>query len=208
VILGAGGAGRDILDVVEAINRHAPAYDFLGFLDDGPVDEARLLRRGAILLGPFAALGGLSAHFVIGIGSGGLRRQIDQYASGLGLDAAVLVHPQATMGADLVVGPGLVAAAGARVTSNVRLGRHVHLNLNATVAHDCTLGDYVTVSPGANVSGGVVLEDEVLVGTGSSINQGLTIGRGTTVGAGAAVVDDLAGGVTAVGIPARVRGEQ
>ena len=51
VIIGAGGCGRELLDLVEAVNAAAdpPAYDFLGFLDDKvqvPRDDARAPRAG------------------------------------------------------------------------------------------------------------------------------------------------------------------
>jgi hypothetical protein len=47
VIVGAGGHGRETLDVVEAINDRSQRWRFLGFIDDGTVDAERLARRGA-----------------------------------------------------------------------------------------------------------------------------------------------------------------
>ena len=37
VIVGAGGHGRETLDIVEAINADALTWNFLGFVDDGEV---------------------------------------------------------------------------------------------------------------------------------------------------------------------------
>lgn len=202
VIIGAGGHGRELLDIVEAVNRTAVAFDFLGFLDDGPIDHARLERRGSCVLGGVEHLARIDAQYLIGVGLPETRRRIDAYASSLPRAAASVVHPSASLGADVSMGPGTVLAAGARVTTNVRLGRHVHLNVNATVSHDCVVGDYVIVNPGASVCGNVVLGDDVIVGTGAVVIQGVTIGSGTTIGAGAAVVRDLPPGVTAVGVPA------
>ena len=59
-----------------------------------------------------------------------------------------LIHPAATVASDNRIGDGVLLAAGARVTTNVTLGRHVHLNVNAVVSHDCVVGDYTTLSPG------------------------------------------------------------
>jgi acetyltransferase-like isoleucine patch superfamily enzyme len=105
---------------------------------------------------------------------------------------------------------GAVLAAGSRITTNVRAGRHVHLNVAATVAHDCRLDDYVSLSPGVHVSGNVTIGREVFLGTGAVVVPGCTIGAGAVVGAGAAVVSDVAAGETVVGVPARpvVRGER
>ena len=207
VIIGSGGHGREMLDIVEAINHVAETFNVLGFLDDSDHNDALLARRGTTRLGPVEMLADIDAQYVIGIGSGAVRACIDRRATELGREAAVLVHPAASMGGDVELAPGVVVAAGARITTNVRLGRHTQLNVNCSVSHDCRLGDYVTVSPGATVSGTVTLEDGVLIGAGATVIQGLTVGRWTTVGAGAVVVRDLPADVVAVGVPARPRRE-
>src|SRR5690606_15983853 len=92
------------------------------------------------------------------------------------------------LGGDVVLGPGTVICAGARLTTNVRTGIHVHVNINATVAHDVVLKDYVTLNPQAAISGDVTVGKNSTVGSAAVIRQGLTIGRDAVVGAGAAVV--------------------
>ena len=88
-------------------------------------------------------------RYVIGIGNGAVRRKIDRHATGLGLEAATLIHPRATLGRHLIqVGAGGVICAGVVLTTNIRLGRHVHLNLNVTVGHEAVIGDYVSIFPG------------------------------------------------------------
>jgi sugar O-acyltransferase (sialic acid O-acetyltransferase NeuD family) len=205
VIVGAGGHGRELLDVVEAINSARPSLNFLGFLDDDE-EAARepLARRGGAIVGPVARLASIDASFAIGAGSGQVRRRIDALASGHRRQPASLCHPCATVGSDVRLGPGAVVAAGARITTNVSTGRHVHLNVNAIVSHDCVLGDYVTLSPGSQLSGGVVAHDGVLLGAGAVVIQGVVIGAGSVIGAGACVVRDIPPGVVAAGVPARV----
>lgn len=203
VIVGAGGFGREVLDVVEAINAERPTYRVLGFLDDGRPDTELLARRDARFLGPLSVLRSLEADYVVGIGSPQVRKDIDTLAAQWEVTAATLIHPDASLGADVRIEAGTVITAGVRVTTHVTLGRHVHLNLNATVGHDVILGNYVTVNPGVNISGNVTVNDEVMLGTGSCVIQGVTIGSQAIVGAGAAVTRDLPGGVTAVGIPAK-----
>jgi sugar O-acyltransferase (sialic acid O-acetyltransferase NeuD family) len=203
VIVGAGGHGRELLDIVEALNASAPTFEFVGFLDDGHPDADVLARRRADLVGRVERLTTLDVCYLIGIGSPETRQRIDAYASSLGREAAQAIHPEASLGSDVRLGPGAVLAAGARVTTNVSFGRHVHLNVNATVSHDCVLGDYVILNPGATVCGNAVLGDGVTIGTGATVIQGRTVGNGTVVGAGAVVVSDLPPGITAVGVPAR-----
>lgn len=205
VVVGAGGHGREALDVVEAINRRRPTFELLEVIDDHGDEHGLLARRGIAVVGATALLAETEACYVIGVGSPEGRRKVDALATAAGLEPATLIHPTAVLGSDLRIGPGFVAAAHAQVTTNVTTGRHVHLNIGATVSHDCILGDYVTLSPGCHVSGNVRLGDAVTLGVGAVVRQGITIGAGTFVGAGAVVVDDLPPDVTAVGVPARPR---
>ena len=65
------------------------------------------------------------------------------------------IHPTAVRGRDVFIGPGSVMAAGSQVTTNIRIGCHVHLDRLVTVGHDRVISDFVSVYPGAVLSGGV-----------------------------------------------------
>ena len=54
IILGAGGSSREILGAVEDINRQAPGWRVLGFLDDDPALQGKSV-DGLPVLGPMAA---------------------------------------------------------------------------------------------------------------------------------------------------------
>jgi len=203
VIYGAGGFGREVLDVVEAINVNSAEYEFLGFLDDGEVDGELLRRRGTRLLQGLSEARLSGAKYVIGIGNSEARRAIDDRLRAEGVEAIILVHPAATVGSEVTLGPGCVLTAGVRVTTNITCGRHVDLHVNCTVGHDSVLGDYVSVFPGATISGNVTIGAGATVGTGANILPGVTIGEHAFVGAGAVVTRDVADGQTVVGSPAR-----
>jgi sugar O-acyltransferase (sialic acid O-acetyltransferase NeuD family) len=202
VIVGAGGHGRETLDIVEAINGERPTYDVCGFVASSG-DDSLLARRGLSRLGDVDVLAGLDAVYVLAIGMPWDRRTVGDRVAGYGKVAVTLVHPRATVGGDNHLGEGVLVAAGAAVTTNVRLGDHTHLNVGSVVSHDCTLGQFVTVSPGALVNGNVRLDDGVFVGTGAVVTPGRRVGEGARIGAGAVVVDDVPPGVTAKGVPAR-----
>lgn len=204
VIIGAGGHGREVLDV--ARNTRDDARVVLGFLDDDEPDATLLARVGVDWLGPVAGLQNLEAEYVTAIADPRIRAAIHDAATAWGKTAASLWHMTAHRALDVRWSPGTVVLANASVTSNVELGLHVHVNLNATVAHDCVLDDFVTVNPGANVNGAVRVDRFATIGSGAVIRQGITIGEGATVGAGAVVIRDVEPGATVVGVPARPLG--
>jgi sugar O-acyltransferase (sialic acid O-acetyltransferase NeuD family) len=202
VIIGAGGHAREVYDIARAVHG-ADRRLVRGFIADQPPspDEAVLLDA------PFLGGSGIIEHFdldyVIGIGSPAVRSRFARLLTEHDRRAAVLVHPQASVGSNSELGPGVVLAPGARVTVDVRLGPHVHCNVNAVVSHDCRIGACTSISPGALLNGSVTVGERVFIGTGAIITPGRTVGDDAIIGAGAVVVDDVAPGVTVKGVPAR-----
>ncbi|MBC7596930.1 MAG: acetyltransferase [Kineosporiaceae bacterium] len=207
MIVGCGGFGREVADVVDAINRTQPTWNLLGFIDDSPksADVERVNRLGRQIIGDLAseAPGDGPVWYVIGIGDGKVRESIASRLDARGWRAATLVHPGSALGADCKLGEGAVVCAGASITTNVTVGRHVHINLNCTVGHDSRLADFVTLNPLVAISGNCSVEIRAQLGTHSAVLPGLTIGKDATVGAAACVVRDVASNLVVKGIPAR-----
>lgn len=204
VILGAGGFGRGILDVIDALNRELRRYRVLGFLDPNVDPLPDTTRPGGAVIGDDHDLARLNARYVISVAATARRRALDHAAARAGKrPVAALVHPSCSVGGDVDLRSGAVLTAGVRVASNVIIGRHSHVNFNSSIGHDAVLGDFVTVFPQVAISGYAVLGDGVTMGTGSAVIPGIHIGTGATVGAGAVVVRDVPPRITVVGVPAK-----
>lgn len=207
VIVGASGFGREALDVLEAMQRAGAALEIHGVVDDAPAQIylERLSARGVKYLGTLDDWLGLSedCKFVLAIGSPQVRRMLVEKLESAGLRAFTAIHPSATIGSQPVMGEGGVICAQAAISTNVRLGRHVHVNPNATIGHDSELADFVSVNPGAVVSGEVRIAEGVLVGAGAIVLQQLTIGERAVIGAAALATKDVPNDVVVKGVPGR-----
>lgn len=204
VIIGAGGFGRETLDVVHAINATSPAWQVIGVIDDAPSDTnlARLSARGVPHLGGMARLPP-AVDVAVAVGDPATRSMLVASLEGRGHHSPSLVHPSALIGSELQHGEGLVVLGGVSIGTNVALGAHVHLNAHAVIGHDARLCDFVSINPNATVSGECTVGPRTLVGASSTILQQLAIGADTTVGAAACVARDVAASTTVVGVPAR-----
>jgi sugar O-acyltransferase (sialic acid O-acetyltransferase NeuD family) len=139
---------------------------------------------------------------IIAIGANAARKRIAEDLPGFVWQCAV--HPGAIVDSSARLGPGSVVFAGAVIQPDVVVGAHVIVNTGARIDHDGAIGDYAHVAPGCVLGGGVRLAEGAFLGVGACVIPGRAIGAWTTVGAGAAVIRDLPGGVTAVGVPARI----
>ena len=66
-------------------------------------------------------------------------------------------------------------------------------------------GNGVHICPGVRLAGEVHVGAHSWIGIGACVIQQVRIGTDVTVGAGAAVIQDLPDGITAVGVPGRIR---
>jgi sugar O-acyltransferase (sialic acid O-acetyltransferase NeuD family) len=210
IVVGAGGFGREVLDVLESINEGSARgqFDILGVIDDSPSNASlsRLADRGYRHLGRLHDWleRGTAALYVTAIGNPAVRKKIcTVIASAANLEPLTVVHPSAIIGSQVCIGEGTVVCAGVNVSTNVSVGDYVHLNPGAIIGHDTTLSDFVSINPGAIVSGDVTVEKETLIGAGAIVLQGLTIGAGSTVGAGGVVTRNVGTNLVVKGVPAR-----
>jgi sugar O-acyltransferase (sialic acid O-acetyltransferase NeuD family) len=205
LIVGTGGVGRVAAQLVADVNRAAPAWDLVGFLDENPASHGAAV-AGLPVLGGLARLADFpGAAVAIAVGQPAARRQIHRRLARYGSPPlATIVHPLAWVPPRVDVGPGALIYPGALIDVDVAIGALAILNKGCTVGHDAVIGDYVSVAPGVNLGGAARIGEGCDLGIGCVTVQGIRVGQWSVVGAGAAVVGDLPANVTAVGVPARV----
>lgn len=208
VVIGAGGFGREVLDIVSALSTSTSSHALIGVVDDAPSRQnlELLQRRGIDYVGTvdeWLEPEHDPERYIVAIGAPNVRRRIVERAEQRGRQAATLIHPRAIIGTGCTFSPGSVVCAGAIISTNVHCGPHVHINPGVILGHDTRVGPFVSVNPGATVSGMVEIAQEALVGANATVLQNLTIGSRAVVGAAACVVRDVHTNTVVKGVPAQ-----
>ncbi len=201
-IVGAGGFGREtyccLLDMLSAENRKA--HEEVCFMvKDEMISETKILGIDVL---PLSTFDPALYKVVVAIGDPLARKEV---VESLPMDTvyATIIHPNVVMSKWIEIGEGSIITAGTILTCNIKIGKHVHLNLLTTVGHDCIIGDYVTTAPATNISGKCTIGECSYLGTNSSLRQGIHICNHVTIGMGAVVVKDVTEEGTYIGNPLR-----
>lgn len=207
-IYGAGGFAREVAWLIETINQIEEQYQLVGFVDDNPKLRGQSINDIAVLNLEDLLTQHPASRVVGAIGNPQTRQTLMERVAQAGLAFETLLHPRAERSRWIEYGEGIVICAGNILTTNIKLGDHVQINLDCTIGHDVIMGEYTTLAPGVHVSGWVHFGKRVYVGTGAVIINGtsekpLVIGDDAVIGAGACVTKSVESGLTVVGVPAR-----
>ena len=196
VIIGAGGHGKVIADIVLS------SGDFVtGFLDDGCTEKS---------IYGFPVLGRISDYikykdnsmFVVAIGNATTRERIVSELSDVNWYTAI--HPTAVISKlETNIGCGTVIMANAVINPGTSIGKHCIINTGSILEHDNVIEDYVHISVGAKIAGTVNIGQITWIGIGAVVKNNISICSDCIIGAGGVVVVDIKEHGTYVGVPAK-----
>jgi serine O-acetyltransferase len=108
------------------------------------------------------------------------------------LHRLAMLSAQVSIGDPVVVAPGVYIVHGSVVIDGL-----------VEIESGVVISPFVTIGLRAGDYNGPTVGQGVRIGTGAKLIGPVKIGERATVGAGAIVVEDVAAGVTVVGVPAR-----
>jgi sugar O-acyltransferase (sialic acid O-acetyltransferase NeuD family) len=204
LIIGAGGHGQVVADILQAQRTAGERVVVVGYVDDDDMLQQKQ-RLGIVVLGRIAAIPEIDHDaLIVALGDNGRRAKLHERTSKRGVRFAIARHPSAIVASGATVGEGSMICARAVVGCESRVGRGVILNTACTVDHHASIGDFVHIAPGVHLGGEVSVGDEALVGLGAVVLPGLRIGSRAVVGAGAVVTRNVPAGATVTGVPANL----
>lgn len=198
LIVGASGHGKVVADIAIKMN----IWRDIAFLDD---DETINTCMGIEIIGKTkdAIIYRAEADFFVAIGDNYVRENIQEELEKKGFSIATLIHPDAVIADDVVLGMGTVIMAGVVINSSSKIGKGCIINTSSSIDHDNVIEDYIHISPGVHLAGTVKIGRNNWIGVGSAVSNNVKICSGCIVGAGAVVVKDITEPGTYIGVPAR-----
>jgi sugar O-acyltransferase (sialic acid O-acetyltransferase NeuD family) len=204
LIVGAGGHGQVVADILMRMRERAGTVEPIGYLDDNLLLAGRKF-LGLPVLGTTDDIGKLAHEaVVVAVGDNDIRRHLFDRLQQAGERFATACHPQVVIAPDVTVGAGTMVCAGVVINPGTVIGSNVILNTSCSIDHHNLIGDHVHIAPGVHLGGEVAVGEGALVGIGATVMGSRRIGIGSVVGAGSVVTHDVPDGVKVVGNPARV----
>ena len=195
-IIGAGGHGKVVLDILEKANSK-----IAGFLDDDETNHDKTI-NGYSVIGYIDEIKDKDSDAVLAIAHNPTRKKLFYKLLDYKINLINAIHPDSIINSHVKLGTGNVVAAGAVINSNTVIQDNVIINTGATVDYDCLIEDHVHISPGVNIGGNVTVKEGSHIGIGASVLPGITIGENVTVGAGSVVINNLDADAVYAGVPA------
>lgn len=198
-IYGAGGLGREVLELARIIN----TWEKIIFIDDG---EGGGCKNGAEVYKYDEALNKFKAENLeisIGIGEPIIREKLFNKIKGGNIKAATLIHPGVHIPETTKIGEGVTICCNDFISCNIVIGDNVYIQPSANVGHDCVLEDGAFISAFCNIAGAVHIGKYSYIGMSSAVKELVNIGSYSIVGMYSAVYKDIPDEVIALGNPAR-----
>jgi sugar O-acyltransferase (sialic acid O-acetyltransferase NeuD family) len=203
IIIGAGGFGLEVIDLIEDINKVKHEYNIMGFLDD------KILGN---VIGSYSVIGKTSEYilfkdscFVIAIADPKIRRNHFEVLKKNYCYLPNLIHPLAKLSnyASLVKDAGIIVNVNSIISGLVNIAEGVIIDSLVYIGHETKIEKFSTLYSGTMLAGNVRIKQEVEIGMGARIIQNREIGENSVIGAGSTVINDIPCNVVAVGSPCK-----
>ena len=205
-IIGAGGFGREVACLINAINEKIKEWDFIGFFDD--VKDIGYENEYGKVLGRIKDLNSYpeSLGVVIAIAKPSAIEVIVKSITSPNIYFPNLIAPNVIFfdKNNISLGRGNIISFGCSISCNVHIGNFNILNCCILIGHDTKIGDYNAIMPSTNISGNVTMGERNFLGVSSVILEKLTIGNDTTIGANSLICRNTKDKNTYIGNPASI----
>lgn len=204
-IYGAGGFGREIACLINAINKVEPQWNIIGFFDDNSSLKGTSNNYGEILGGietlntwntPLSIIMAIGNPKILELVVNKINNPTIKFPNIIAPDVLFLDQNDFSLGQGNLIGFRCV------ISCNVQLGNFNLFNIDAIIGHDSLIGNYNVFSPSVRISGEVKIGNTNFFGVSSVVLQQKKIGSNTIIGTNSVIMRNTADQCTYIGNPA------
>ncbi len=201
-ICGLGGAGKEILDLVERVNN----WDSIVFCDKSVCEENREFRGHEVYT--FEELveryNKDDIEFIVSVGDVFLREKIAKQIKDAGYILAKLIAPNVSIPETTFLDEGVIVRDNCYISVDVTLKANSMIQPNAVIGHDVIVGKNSIISSQTNVAGAVTVGDNTYIATGCLIKELVKVGEGVIVSMGSVVNKNINDNLIVKGNPVEI----
>lgn len=155
-IYGAGGLGREVLELARLINEKEQRWNDIIFVIDGEsvnnVNGVKVYSyRDALRI--FSG----SLEITMGIGEPEVRNRLFEKLKSDGIDTPTLIHPQVPIPETTLIGKGVTIQYGCFVSCNVKIEDYVFVQPQVNIGHNDVIKEGAMISGMVNLAGNVTV---------------------------------------------------
>ena len=203
VIVGARGFGREVSQAILDCRGYGRDFVLKGYLDSNAAALDGFDGYAPILSAPEDYAIQQDDVFFIALGDVVWRKRYADLITAKGGEFLTLLHNEAHVGKNVVVGAGSFISRGASLSVDITVGCHTFIIDHTAVGHDWWIGDFCHLSDSVLLGGGVRLGNSVTLHPGVKIAPHKRLGDSCIVGIGSVVIQNVRSGVTVFGNPAQ-----
>lgn len=202
-IFGAGGLGREVLELAKIINEKDNRWEDIVFIDDAQfgktINDVKVYSYADAV-----------SHFknniemTICVGEPETRKKLFDKIENDGIQAPTLIHPNVFIPKSTKIGKGVTIQCDCFISCNVVIEDYIYIQPQTSVGHDCVLHEGCSLSGKVSLAGAVEVGEYTYIGLCAVVKECVKIGKKTIIGMSSSVYNDIGDEVVAIGNPARI----
>ena len=197
-IYGAGGLGRECLDIIKNDVSFESNNFEIRFLEDNPSQDYCNNHKIEKFKNHKS-----KSFITIAVGEPSLRKKLYEKIRKTDLKMRAAVHRSSVIGDKVKISKGAIIAPLCSIQANASIETNALINTLSIVGHDCVVKKHGVLSSMVNLGGSVRVGEGAFIGMCASIKENVKIGKNAIVSMTSGVYRDVAKDIIVVGNPAR-----
>lgn len=203
-IYGAGGFGKEVHSLINAINSVELKWDLIGYFDDNKLKGS--IHNSMPILGGIDDLNNFKEEvsIVFSISSPVVVKKLYNMITNFNVEFPTIIAPDILFlnSSSVKLKKGNVLMFQCLISCDVEIGEFNLFNCGVSIGHDTVIGDFNSFMSYSKLSGEVIVGDSNYFGACSLVLQQKIIGHETVIGANSVIMRNTENKNTYLGNPA------